>query len=69
MTTWNELAASHKPRIPSRFERIVNGDRDHIHGYYDGEVMESQRPAGYYEDAPRFDELVALKALEGSDIY
>jgi hypothetical protein len=35
---------------PSRFERIRNGDRDHIHGYDDGESPSSERPAGYYTD-------------------
>lgn len=52
MTTWNELAASHKPRPITRFQRILNGERDHMAGYDDGEWPNGDRPADFYSNEP-----------------
>lgn len=50
MTTWKQIGDNHKPRPITRFQRILNGERDHMHGYDDGEIPASERPAGYYDD-------------------
>lgn len=45
------LARKTEPQ-PSRFTLIINGARDHINGYDDGEWPASDRPAGYYDSSP-----------------
>ena len=42
------------PRQPSGWERIINGDDDHIRGYDDDVVLKSdksERPDGYFADS------------------
>jgi hypothetical protein len=66
---WKDIKVPDR-KEPSRFSRIVNGDRDHINGLDDGEWPTSERPSDYYaEEIIRSDEVEIAVALAGSDIY